>query len=421
MKSPSSNSPNRLFRAGAAALALIGALTISAGAQAAPGETSAGATVSNLATLSYSVGGTAQANIGSTQAGNTSGAGTATTFLVDSKVNLTLIERSTSFTSVAPGALNQVTAFTLTNTGNDTHDYSLTAANVTATVFGLADTFDVANFEYYIDVNNDQLLDVGDTSITAVNDLARDASINLLVVADIPAAQGNGTQAAISLTAVALTSAGAALTEAVNTQGGVEYVFADAATTSTLGTGGTDPGQTARDRTAVAYDAYRVAAAIISVSKTTAVVCDPFNGSGANRANIPGAIVRWTVTVSNSASASASATLTQVTDALNTNTTFDPNLVTGAGAPATATSCTSAGGAQEGGSGSGFKLDVTGDTRPGTYPKFFSTANDTDGADLNGTTVEIDYGPAMPNEGTYSAGELKPGESVIVYFNVTIN
>lgn len=153
-------------------------------------------------------------------------------------------------------------------------------------------------------------------------------------------------------------------------------------------------------------------------------MCDPFNGSAADRKNIPQSIVRWTITISNDAGATASATLAQVTDTLNANTTFDPNLVTGAGAPATATSCTSASGAPESVAGSGFKIDVTGDTRSGasgTFPAFLTTGANADGATHAAGAVTIDYSQALPAGGTYTAGELKPGEAVTVYFNVTIN
>ena len=47
-----------------------------------------------------------------------------------------------------------------------------------------------------------------------------------------------------------------------------------------------------------------------------------------------------------------------------------------------------------------------------------------DGADLTGTTVTINYAQALPlvaGPSGYAAGELKAGESVTVYFNVTIN
>jgi hypothetical protein len=68
----------------------------------------------------------------------------------------------------------------------------------------------------------------------------------------------------------------------------------------------------------------------------------------------------------------------------------------------------------------GFKIDVTGDTRAG-FPKFFTTANDADGIELNGVNVTVTYATVLPVEGvTYAAGELKTGEAVVVYFNVTV-
>ena len=63
----------------------------------------------------------------------------------------------------------------------------------------------------------------------------------------------------------------------------------------------------------------------------------------------------------------------------------------------------------------------TGDTRPGTYPKFLTTAADADGATHAAGAVTVDYAAGMPVETGYTAGELKGGESAVVYFNVTIN
>ena len=421
------------------ALAMAGAfLGTSTGTLAAIGETSSGVVIENLATLNYSVAGTGQAAIGSTEGGNTSGAGVTTKFTVDNKVNLSLSELSTTFTAVAPGSSGQATAFTLTNTGNSAQAYALTAANLTgATVFGLADTFDVTagSFLIYVDANNDGILQAGELSagaITSVATLARDTSIGLIVTASIPAGQANGTQAAISLTAIARAVGAVAtpLVEAANTQNGVENVFADPAIT-TASANGTIPIQAGRDATAIAYDAYRIAAAILSVSKTSTLICDPFNGTASPK-NIPGAIVRWTITVSNAGTAAASATLATIGDSLNANTTHDSNLVTGAGAPATATSCTSAGGAPESGTaGRGFQIEssvvgrLLGGVTGSGYMTNTGTLGTDDGASIAGAVgsqvVTVDFGFALPAGGAHSAGELKPGESAIVTFNVTIN
>ena len=413
-----------LLRSGAlAALAAVG--LFSGGAAYAAGTLS-GTAISNLATLNYSVGTVAQPAIGSSATGNTAGPGTATSFVVDNKVNLAVTESGSAVTNVSPGSVNQVTTFTVTNLGNTAQGYTFVAANQlagSAVIAGTADTIDVANFRVFVDSNGNGIYDPGVDTAVAISTLAPDATVTVFVVADIPVGATNGQQANITLTATT-TTAGTA-TPVVATVGadtaGVDIVFADAASTE-LAFVGTSA---ARDGQATARDAYRIASAVISVAKTSTLVCDPFNGSGPDRKNIPGSIVRWTITISNAATATTSATLAQVSDTLNANTTFDANLVTGAGAPATATSCTSAGGVPEGGAGNGFKIDVTGDTRVaaagGAFPAFLTTSANADGATHAAGVVTIDYGQALPAGGAYGAGELKPGEAVVVYFNVTIN
>ena len=157
----------------------------------------------------------------------------------------------------------------------------------------------------------------------------------------------------------------------------------------------------------------------LSIAKTALLLCDPVNGT-TNPKNIPGAIVRWTITISNAAGSGAPANLGQVSDLISGLTTFDGNLVTGAGGAA---GCKSAApGVPENATGRGFKLSLSGTLRlAASYPKFFTTANDVDGANLNAGTVTVDYAAAMPAEAGYAAGELRAGESVVVYFNVTIN
>ncbi len=404
--------------------ALIAAgLALGANQHAMAAGTTAGDTISNLSTLTYSVGSVPQAAIGSSETGNTTGAGTPTTFAVDNKVDLTLTETGNTYTSVSPGATAQVTAFALTNLGNDAQGYNLTAANVSATVFTVADSFDVTGISIYLDANDNGVLDPAESgagAITSLASVAPDDTVNLLVVANIPAGQANGTQSAVSLTAVAREETTlAALAETANTQAGVEIVFADSATVANVS--GTDPGQTARDATAFAHDAYRVAAAIISVSKTATVICDPFNGT-TNPKNIPGAIVRWTITVSNGGTAGASATLNQVADSLDVNTLHDANLVTGAGAPV-ATACNSATGTPESGAGLGFQIESSATRALGGTGGYMTTAADGDGAGIAGQAVTIDFANALPADvpNSYAAGELKAGESATVTFNVTIN
>ena len=157
----------------------------------------------------------------------------------------------------------------------------------------------------------------------------------------------------------------------------------------------------------------------LTFTKTVSLICDPVVGGApaTTQHNIPGAIVRWTVTVANTSGISLD--LATVTDILSANTTFDNNLVTGAGAAA---NCSSALGVPESAAGKGFKLDIIGTTRPAaSYPKFFTTAADADAGSLGAVTVTINYALGLPIEPGYTAGQLKPNESVVVYFDVTIN
>jgi hypothetical protein len=403
------------------AAAVSGVLLMAWSGLAGAVGTASSTTITNRSSLTYSVGAVPQTLIESSPTGNsTPGAtlGADTTFVVDNKVDVLVTENSTTFTSVTPGQTAAVTEFTVTNQGNTVQDFALTAANLAngTVLFSGTDNFDATACAAYREIGGGAGYQAGSDTATFIDELAADGTAIVYVVCNIPSGQANSSNAVVSLTATALAGGGAASQGAALTQtagantAGVDIVFADDT--------GTDDGN--RDAAHSARDAYRVVAAALTVTKTVALVCDPLN-STTNPKNIPGAVVRWTITVSNAAGASASATLTQVSDALNANSTFDPDLITGAGGVAGCEGAAAGAGTPESANASGFKLDVTGDTRPGTYPKFFTTANDGDGADLNGTTVEIDYGPAMPAEGTYAAGELKAGESVVVYFNVSIN
>ena len=162
----------------------------------------------------------------------------------------------------------------------------------------------------------------------------------------------------------------------------------------------------------------------VSVSKTATVICDPLNGT-TNPKNIPGAITRWTITVSNVGTTSVN--LANIADVLGANMTPEPNLVTGAGGTA---SCASATGTPESATGKGFKLSISGTPlapattlRPAaSYPKFFTSTADADAASFGAGSIAIDYALGLPAEGSapnvYTAGELKPGETVVLYFNV---
>jgi hypothetical protein len=410
MKTTYPSSPPRAQKLGLVAVALILGFATS-GVHAA--GTASGTSISNQATLNYSVGGVGQTAINSDDP-SVGGTSDPTTFVVDNKVNLTVAEVSGSATSVAPGASAQVTQFTVTNNGNTTQDFLLsTSQPVGGTLFTFTDNFNTTACTIHPDTNNNGLDD--DATATTIDNLAADGSRNVWVHCDIPAGQANNDFSIVALTAEARdATTGGALTQTVggNTSG-VDIVFAD--------TAGTD--DAARDAKSSARDGYRVQSAILSVSKTVSIICDPFN-STTNPKNIPGAVVRWTIVVSNSVSSGASATLSTISDALNGNLTFDPDLITGGGGTAGCEFAAAGSGTAENANGRGFRIQTSA-SRPlaGTaggvaaVSSFFTSANDSDGADNNAGTVTINFGTAMPAGGSYSAGELKAGESVTVYFN----
>ena len=411
MKSIKTSSPPMLAALlfGAALFGLVSQSALAAG-------TLSGTSIGNLATLNFSVGGTAQPAIGSTVGGNTVGAGTPTTFLVDNKVNLSVVESGGAVTSVVPGTVNQVTTFIVTNTGNTAQGYTFVAANQTggAVILGTADSIDVSNFRVFIDANGNGIYDSGVDTATAILSLAPDISATVFVLADIPAGATNGQQANITLTATTTTvnTAIAVAQSLVADTAGVDIVFADPLTIE-LGFVGASP---ARDGQATARDAYRISSAVISVFKTSALICDPFNGNAFPK-NIPGSAVQYAITITNASTATASATLSQITDALAATTlAFDPKLNSGA---LPATNCVS-GNVTNTLSASGFGA-VSGAGTATTYaaPGLAGQAV-TAGATVVGQNVTINYPTlASPTYGLVG-GVLPINSFVTVYFNVFV-
>jgi uncharacterized repeat protein (TIGR01451 family) len=326
-------------------------------------------------------------------------------------------EGNATFTTVVPGALAQVTTFTVTNNGNTTQDFALAAADVAAgqALFGLTDNFASTNVRVFVDNTAGApatigVFDAGDTA-TFVDELASGNSATVFVVVDVPVAQLNNDVALVSLTATTAAGAtpgvlGANVTETAGANtAGVDVVFADAA--------GSD--EIARDGKHSARDAYKVVSAIISVAKTVTLLCDPFNGN-TNPKNIPGAAVQYAITITNAGAANA--TLSQVTDGLNAALAFDTTLISGAGAGANCVSGT--GSLSATGFGAVAGTGVTTYAAPG-----LATQAVTAGATVAGApgaqTVTINYLTLVsPATAALAAGVLKAGDFVTVYFNTFV-
>jgi hypothetical protein len=152
--------------------------------------TTAGASITNTATVTYQVGGVAQGSV---------------------------------TTNVVPGQANAVTTFQLTNSSNEVLDFELAATQIAGgtAAHGGTDTFNVGSVRIYRDNTSSGTVgswDTGDTLVTYIDELAVDTPIRLFIVADIPAGLANNAVAGVQLRATAreggtVGSQGAAITE----------------------------------------------------------------------------------------------------------------------------------------------------------------------------------------------------------------
>ena len=259
--------------------------------------TAAGTAVDNTASIAYSVGGVSQTEIESSEAGNSTpgaGNGTATSFVVDKKIDL--LVTAGSGTNVVPGASGAATnlAFTLKNEGNSTESFTLTPSQVAA-----GDDFDTSACSV--------------TSPALPVSLAADASTPVTVECTVPPSDTTVTNGATSLVdLLAAESTGLTETAGADTASSVDIVFADDTGTPTDGAN--------RNAKHSATNTYTISTADLSVAKTSAVTEDPFNGT-TNPKRIPGATIEYTITVSNAAGAQ-DATGLVISDALPANLTF---------------------------------------------------------------------------------------------------
>ena len=272
--------------------------------------TTAGSTITNTATVNYQVGGVAQTAINASN-----------NITVDRKITLTVAEVGSATTSVAPGALAQVTTFTVTNTSNATLDLGLTVAQLAGgtAAHGGTDNFDLTGLSAFVDTNGNGTYDAGtDLAATFLDEVAADASRTVFLVGDVPIARINGDVAGVTLTAQARASGGvgsqgAVIAETVGANtAGMDTVFADVA--------GPAAGDAARDGKASDDDDYTVSAPTLTVTKQSRVVSDPINGS-TNPKLIPGAVVEYCIVVTNAAGGAA-ANSVAISDPLPAQTTF---------------------------------------------------------------------------------------------------
>jgi hypothetical protein len=285
------------------ALLIIAAVAVLVPHPASAIGTTAGTTITNAASVVYSVGSVTQPLY----------TGPTTTFAVDTKVIFNVSKIDVSPVPVAPGDNTSSTVrrlrFQLQNDSNANIRFQVAAANLASSVtvsFGGTGYTDNNNTFSTItacfDANANNTCDAGENFATVNANVLNTA---IIVTGDIPSNAVNADIVGALLTATAVDAGGLALVEtAAPTISGVDIVLADGA--------GTD--DAARSGTYTERSAWQVSAALLTISKTAVVYSDPFNNT-TNPKAIPGAVITYTITVTN-APGGAMATNVTIADSL---------------------------------------------------------------------------------------------------------
>lgn len=242
--------------------ALLICIPMMPGAAAFAAGTPVGTVIENTAVLNFDLGG-----VPTTIVSNT------TTLTVAERLDVAVALQSAQV-PVAANDVDRALLFTVANTGNGSEGYSLAVDNALG-----GDDFDpiAAVPAIYFDTDASGDLTPGDQPYTpGSNDpvLAADATVDVLIVNDIPSGVVNGNLGRSQLTATALTGSGAPGTViAGQGDGGVDAVVGSS------GAAGSEAGE------------YFVAGVQVSVVKSQSV-SDPSGGSDA----VPGATISYTIT-----------------------------------------------------------------------------------------------------------------------------
>ncbi len=304
----------RTLMAGTAAVVSLGIAATTASAQApGPAGTAAGTSVTNTAQASYLVNGVQQSATSNT-----------TSFVVDRKVNLTVIANQPNNTQVAIGQTAAVTTFKVTNNTNATQDFLLSSSQTPIQGLFNGDNFDVTNIHIYVDSNGNGTYDAGTDVVTYINELGADQSAIVFIVADVPNVQAN---VLAGITLIAQVAAGGdvaaqglplAASVTANDDTVVDVVFAD----NDSDGAGLDLAYNGQGRASLGYEITTRNVAL-SVAKSQLVLNDPINLALAPKA-IPGAVVQYCLIVNNGTVGTPASNVV-LTDVIPANTTYVTN------------------------------------------------------------------------------------------------
>lgn len=251
--------------------------------------TDAGTPIDNFATVDYKVGGFDQTPIDSP----------VSQFVVDQVVDLTVAEADGGDTAASPAQTGAIARFTVSNTGNATQDFALSVADlVGGTVFS-PDTIDADLLTIAVDANGNDVYDAGIDTAVFIDELPAnpngdpllDNVVSVFILANIPVAAVGGDAANVELTATAH-KAGAAGLGIVEAETGVDD---DPSTVQIVFS----------NSTATDEDGYLISAASLTVVKSSEVISDPLGAVAPAALAIPGAVVEYSITVTNTGASSA--------------------------------------------------------------------------------------------------------------------
>ena len=286
--------------------------------------TPSGTQIDNQATITFSVGGTPQVPVVSDDP-NQGGANDPTSFTVDTRIDVTVVWQDGANVQVAPGQDGvtpvpnppAVLEFLVTNVGNADQDYSLSIEN------GAGDDFDPTAVQIFVD-NGNGTYDPGVDTATFIDELSSVAgsnSVTVFVVGSVSAAQTNGQTSDLILIATTGDAGGVGVEGPASTEdagndvllGPAQNVFADGA-----GDAVGPPADVASDGFHSDTGTYVVIATSVTVSKTSLVVADGLGNVNPVAKAIPGATVRYTISVSNTGTlAATSISATDTIDVAN--------------------------------------------------------------------------------------------------------
>ena len=259
--------------------------------------TAANTDINNTATINYSVGGTSQTEIESSEAGNSNpgnGNGSATTFKVDKKIDLLVTAGAN--VNVVPATSAQPAPFTLKNEGNSTESFSLTPTQVAG------DSFDTTSCTTEVTAVAPGAAAAG-VSLPATGNitLKADQTATLTVKCDIPTGKVNGNTSVIDLRAAAIDPV--TTVTYVETAGGDNKDAVDVVLTDTDSAAANASTTDGGDRNAAhsAVNTYVINTADLKVKKTSAVTKMSINGVDDNTdpKRIPGSTIVYSIVVTN--------------------------------------------------------------------------------------------------------------------------